>query len=67
MPAPSQVDLVDRLLDGQLFQKLDAWQQEGLSLRQIAHRLHHEHGITITTSTLSRWLNKRAAEQEGTP
>jgi hypothetical protein len=54
----SSADLVDRLLGGKLEEKLAAWQAEGLSLHAISIRLHEEHEITVTPSTVSRWIRR---------
>lgn len=55
----SQYPLADRLVGGNLDQRLACWRAEGLSFHEIAFRLR-EHGVTVTGETVRRWSNELA-------
>lgn len=57
MPSTSKRDLVDRLLGGTLDDRLRAWRSDGLSHEAIAQILRTDHGITLSTATVCRWVN----------
>lgn len=56
MPPTPTYDLIDRVLGGQLGRKLDAWRAEGLSSERIARKLEADHDITVSGTTVHRWL-----------
>jgi hypothetical protein len=55
MSAAPRFDLIDRLLDGKLDDKLRAWRAEDLSFDAIALKLRDEHNVTVSRS----WVNRR--------
>jgi len=57
----SQAELVDRLLGGTLWKKLADWQRQGLSLHAISVKLHEDHDVSVTPSTIARWIKQREA------
>ena len=67
VPPTSTYHLVDRILDGDLTRKLDAWRAEGLSYEAIAFRLRSEHDITVSTATVCRWVASPPAARTPEP
>ena len=61
MTRTSSADLVDRVMGGTLRETLAGWQEEGLSLHAMSIRLREEHDITVTPSTVSRWIRRLEA------
>jgi len=52
----TQFDLYDRVVGGDLAEKLASWQSEGLSLQDIAFQLREEHRLIVSPSTVRRWM-----------
>lgn len=48
--------LADRVLDGQLEEKLRRWRDAGVSLRAIQRLLGQELGVTPALETVRRWV-----------
>ncbi len=63
MARTTNMDLIDRLLDGQLRPMLEAWAKEGLSYDEIAFRLRRDHDIKLSRSTVGRWLHSLGIDQ----
>lgn len=60
----SQFPLVDRLVGGDLKERIAAWRAEGLSFNDIAIRLREEHGIAVTDETVRRWASQFVLDTE---
>jgi hypothetical protein len=56
MARTSGYPLADRALGGQLGGILIGWEDEGLSLIDMVIRLDREHDLTVSPSTIGRWL-----------
>jgi hypothetical protein len=54
--------LADLALNGQLGALLTTWRSEGQSLATMRDRLRDDHAITVSVSTVSRWLDRFAPE-----
>jgi hypothetical protein len=60
----SQFPLVDRLVGGDLEQRITAWRAEGVSFSEIAFRLREQHEINVTAETVRRWVSQFAVDTE---
>lgn len=58
MGRTSTYEAWNRALDGQLGLLLAEWREAGDTYETIAERLRIEHGISVTTSTVFRWLQR---------
>lgn len=67
MPPTPTYALIDRVLGGQLGQKLAAWRSEGLSSEKIARRLEAEHDIVVSGTTVHRWVSALAPSETVAP
>jgi len=54
--------LVDRILDGQLAERLTEWRAAGDSYASIVYKLRSEHDVTVSIETVRRWLKALDAE-----
>lgn len=50
--------LFDRILDGKLAELLTGWRDEGLSYLDISFKLRSEHELTVSPSTIQRWIEQ---------
>lgn len=48
--------LVDRILDGTLAERLEAWRSEGMTFEDIAFQLRSEYDVKVSVATVCRWL-----------
>lgn len=63
MPRKSSTfQLLDKVTDGKLGERVKALRAEGLSWEATARQLHAEFGITVTRETLRNW-DKAEPEQ----
>lgn len=60
----SQFPLADRLVGGDLKERIAAWRAEGLSFNDIAIRLREEHSIAVTDETVRRWAGQFVVDTE---
>lgn len=60
MPLPTTFHLYDRIVGGDLADRLTAWRAEGLSLAEITYRLRAEHDVKVSTTTVHRWCRDLA-------
>lgn len=58
MAAPDLFPFVDRLIGGDLAERLRRWRAEGLSYRRISLQLRDDAGIDVTGETIRRWCNR---------
>lgn len=59
MARTSTFPLVDRLLGGQLAALLRSWHDDDtVSLDEMVYRLRSEHEVTVSRSTVARWLER---------
>ena len=57
--------MADRLADGELFVILCRMKARGDSNDTIAKRLYAEHGIDLTSQTISNWWATLSPEEDG--
>lgn len=50
--------LADKVLDGQLAQKLRLWSEAGVSRRSARYLLTQELGVEVSDVTVSRWMKE---------
>jgi hypothetical protein len=60
----SQFPLVDRLVGGDLEQRIAAWRAEGLSFNDIAIHLREQYAIAVTAETVRRWAGQFVVDTE---
>lgn len=53
-----QLDLWDRVLDGNLTAMLTGWRKDGLGFAEMSHLLYKEHDINVVPETVRRWLTE---------
>ncbi len=56
--------LVDRIIGGDLADRLLQARTEGQTLRQLVMWLHDEHQIEVTDTTISRWYEAIDRDRE---
>lgn len=61
MAPPLSYQLLDRLLDGKLGERIDQARAEGHSYERIARELCAEQSIDLTGETIRRWHSEAAA------
>lgn len=61
MSRASGYPLANRALDGELGTLLKQWSDEGLSFYDMAYLLRSEHDLSVTPSTVSRWMKQAVA------
>lgn len=61
MARTSTFPLVDRILDGQLRQRLNEWRSAGDSFETMAFRLR-DLGFAVSASTVRRWCEQELDE-----
>ncbi|MCU4183992.1 hypothetical protein K6U06_06445 [Acidiferrimicrobium sp. IK] len=57
--------ILDRLVGGDLAERLARWRDEGLSFDAMAIRLHDEHQVDVTGETIRRWVRDTEHEAVG--
>ena len=55
MPPASTFHLYDRIVGGDLTERLAAWRSEGISYAEIVHQLRTEHDVKVSAATIHRW------------
>lgn len=58
MPGTDTFALVDRIFDGNLAEQFKTWRTAGLTVAEITFRLRTEHDITVSHSTVWRWMRR---------
>lgn len=66
MPRTSTKDLYGKALGRDIDELLTEWKDEGLSGEDIAFRLKADHDLSVSTSTVYRWLAALVAPTEAT-
>lgn len=62
MPLPLSYQLLDRLMDDQLLEHLDAEREDGRSYDEIAYDLSTSHSVRISGENVRRWHLQALAE-----
>lgn len=58
MPPPDQMPLVDRILEGGLFDFLESRRSTGKSFDSIARDLLVEHQVDVSDAVVARWCRR---------